>query len=292
MIKGIVNGAFIAIGIFCSTGFSQGLDPVYLGSIVEKESSNPDIYYNQTSEISRDGRFLYVGSQRDSSLCWYQRDSLTGNLTYSGNIRQGSNGLPAHVRLNLLYFDPSRHHLYVTSGQDTLIFWFNQDSISGVLTYGGVFKPPKFCYSFVFSGLFVYAVLNSDSAIICMNRDTVTGALTMGSVKRHAFGQIDGLGKNMTRLVSSPDNRFLYLGFSARSISTFSINSSDGSLQFDASLTIPTPPTSMGVSPDGHFLYSAGLGNSGGSLARFSRIAATGAISYIGEDINANINIP
>jgi surface protein len=87
--------------------------------------------------LTSSGDFLYVSSPEANSTLWFSRDSSTGNLTYISSITDGINGVSGIKGAYYLSLSPNEENLYVSAKTDYSIAWFDRNTTSGSLNYGG-----------------------------------------------------------------------------------------------------------------------------------------------------------
>src|SRR5258708_9192891 len=101
------------------------------------------------------------------------------------------------------------------------------------------------------------------SAIASVAVMTVTMAATAGSAQAGTFGTVVAIGGEAADIALDPARGVLYIAnFTANRIDVMTLSSNT----IQTSINVPAQPSSISVSPDGHWLLVANYGNnSGGS---------------------------
>ena len=212
--------------------------------------------------VSRDGADVYVGSEGDRAIVWFNRNPSTSGLNVGGCVRDDSSSAGCSKS---------------SAGLDIV------DDIA--ITQ---------------DGKNLYAISRLDSAVVTLNRDTATGELTpagciedVGGPSLGCNGLSAGLGFG-SGIDVSPDGTSVYAvsrGDSA--IVHFQRNTSPGALLPMGCIDDPTGPgtcasstpgletaRSVEVSPDGRTVYVTAITSPGlSALTRFDRNTTTGALS-------------
>ena len=275
---------------------------IYINSWIDGNASVDGLKFAVSSEITSDGKHLYVVGKGDNSVAEFARNPATGELVYinkSTNNFQGVDGINQVSDLALL---PNKSILYSASPSENKIGIFDVNSTSSVLTYIGRVKNNEGSVTLLegvdsletdSNGQFLYAASSKSSAITVFKVTSATGTLTHIAQYHDGTEGVDGL-KDVSDLEISPDQNFLYAaGYGEDSVSVFSRNATSGVLTFIKSYKeIPdsmdgiSGPASLSIAPDGKHLYSANwLDN---SVASFEIDTDTGLLTYIGYLTDAN----
>jgi WD40 repeat protein len=70
-----------------------------------------------------DGRMLYVTAEYDSSIAWFLRNELTGDLEFKGCIKSSSCNAPFLAGATALAISPDGKNVYITSSYNSTIAW-------------------------------------------------------------------------------------------------------------------------------------------------------------------------
>jgi 6-phosphogluconolactonase (cycloisomerase 2 family) len=192
--------------------------------------------------VSPDGKFLYASGYDDSAVAVFARNAQTGKLSFVEVQKDGIDGV---------------------------------DGLAGVTS---VTVSPD--------GKFLYTAGYDDSAVAVFARNAQTGKLSFVEVQKDGVEGVDGLG-GAESVIVSPDGKFVYAaGLSDSAVAVFGRNDQTGNLSFvefqqngidgvDGLAGI----YSITGSPDGKFVYTAGLSDS--AVAVFERNDQTGKLSFV-----------
>ncbi|MBZ0114528.1 MAG: beta-propeller fold lactonase family protein [Thermoanaerobaculia bacterium] len=166
--------------------------------------------------ISPDDQFVYVAGFLEDEIAVFERDPITGLLTFLEANLAGPTSLDGPVSLVV---SPDGNHLYTTGKNSNSIAIFarqsdgrlsllgavrdGQTGVDGLLSPRGLAISPD--------GGQVYATSPVDSAVSQFSRNSATGLLTWLGMVRDATGNppIDGLN-GVASLVVSPDGAHVY----------------------------------------------------------------------------------
>ncbi|MBH8573841.1 beta-propeller fold lactonase family protein [Nostocaceae cyanobacterium CENA369] len=228
--------------------------------------------------VSPDGKYLYAGGASDSAVAVFERDTATGKLSFVEVQKDGINGVDglAGVRASTISLDGK--YLYAAGFSDSALAVFERDTVTGKLSFVEVQKDGingvdglSAAYSSAISpdGKYLYAVGAYDSAVAVFERDTATGKLSFVEVQKDGINGVDGID-NVTTVTVSPDGKYLYAaGVYDSAVAVFGRDTVTGKLTF---LEVQKDGTngidglslvrSITVTPDGKYLYAAGSGDS------------------------------
>jgi 6-phosphogluconolactonase (cycloisomerase 2 family) len=192
--------------------------------------------------VSPDGKFLYASGYDDSAVAVFARNAQTGKLSFVEVQKDGIDGVDGLAGTEFVVVSPDGKFLY-TAGYD-------------------------------------------DSAVAVFARNAQTGKLSFVEVQKDGVDGVDGLG-GAESVIVSPDGKFVYAaGLSDSAVAVFGRNDQTGKLSFvevqqngidgvDGLAGI----YSITGSPDGKFVYTAGLSDS--AVAVFERNEQTGKLSFV-----------
>lgn len=232
--------------------------------------------------VSSDNSRVYAIGQSDAALAAFDRDPVSGELTFINALFDGVDGVNGLEDAREIVMSPDGAHLYaVGPGVDDGIAAFAHDELSGEITFVDfvalagpmdLFGPLSVAVSP--DGAHVYvAQTGLDSNVVTLSRDTVTGILT---VEGSFFGVLSDSDFFAGSVEVSPDGSIVYLegGTSGGTsvVYTFVRNPSSGALDLDSSLItgvagVPgVGALDMKLSPGGAHLYLSGCDPGGCGL--------------------------
>lgn len=239
----------------------------------------------QSLALSPDGKSLYTASRLDDAVAHFDRDPVTGVLTYRGCISgetessicvQIGSATPSGTDsglddLRTVAVSPDGKSVYTASFSDDAVGRFDRDLVTGALTYQGCITG------------------ETESATAC---DAVAGAASQGA--NSGLDELNGLAL-------SADGKSLYtVALFDDALARFDCDPTTGALIYQGCISgdvdtactkIPGATPSGGetgldelfglaLSPDGTSLYCVSQGDD--AVAHFERDSTTGALAYRG----------
>lgn len=272
---------------------SQELQVTYQGCLKKGAGGGDYLANPRCVRVGPGGRYVYVTSYLDDAVTWFSRDTVTGNLTHSGYLRDGEPGIYGLDGVSFLEFGPGGSSAYATGFIYKSIAWYTRDAATGALEYQGLFRHDEGDFSLINAlpiaispgGGYLYAGAKTPGAINWFMRDVSTGTLTYtpGSYVRDDLGGVDGLA-GLTSLVYSPDGLFLYgAGPADSAVCWFK---AQGDLVYQGLLRYS--PGSEGLLDPGFLVMGPGGGHiyvnsfEEGAVCWLKRDSITGSLSYAG----------
>jgi uncharacterized repeat protein (TIGR02543 family) len=250
--------------------------------------------------VSPDGKFVYTASYQASAVSVFERNTVTGQLTY----RSSKTGLSAAFSVDVSSDNKS---VYVASPTGSVVIALSRDLTTGELTetnrLGGSPTGGFVSVSTSPDAKTVYGVGGSPSGLVVFNRDATTGSITRladyaDNVSGNALGQVfSPTGSPIKNIASSTDGRFVYVTSTIdNAVSLFSRDTTTGALTLVsvyidnvASVDGLLAASSVKLSPDGKHLYVTGQGES--SVAIFSVNSTSGELTYLAKVTNGTDGI-
>ncbi len=243
--------------------------------------------------ISPDGRYVYVAVYVDSALVAFRRNAKTGKLSLDAEKQSGADGITLMGSPLQVAVSPDNRHVYVTSGLDDAVAWFerNGTELTGA---GEIASSPRHDNA---TGVAVspdgdvVAVSGADSDTVALYGRGPDGDLVAGPNSVVTDGVLaDGL-RSPVAVAFSPDGRLIYaLGHDDDALAVLERSEDDeldyvthhsdgsGSPMIDGLVR----PYSLAVV--GRNVYTTAWMHNAyeGSLAMFSRDLETGAATFLG----------
>ena len=269
----------------------------YEGVLKDGEGGFADgLNYPQDITLSSDGNHAYVVATGDDSVSWYDRNSSTGILTYSGMLRDEAEGSEYLDGVKSISVSPNGNYAYTASYVDDTVSWFERNASNGSLALKGFLRDGvdgidglQFANAVIVSGdgSHAYVAGLADDAVSWFEIDASNGALTYGGMLEDGVNGVDGL-KGPNNLTLSPDGSHVYVvSRYDDALSWFERNASTGALTYGGVLKDGENgvdgldyPRSVVISADGKNAYVAGFDDD--AVSWYVRNASTGALTYMG----------
>jgi len=244
--------------------------------------------------ISPDGRHAYAVMILDNTVALFNRDTLTGRLSFVRVYEDGVDGFDGLRAAHWATISPDGRHLYVSGRGDDGIGVLGRDASTGALSFlqivkDGVNGVDGLSFVGVSSispdGKHLYATGRDDNAVAAFARDENTGLLTFIEVERQGVNGVSGMTQ-ARGVTTSPDGQHVYVSsLNGDSIVAFLRNSTSGELTFVQSVTdgvggitgLDQVPN-LDVTQDGRHVIAAGFADDAVSV--YSRNAETGVLTF------------
>ena len=132
-------------------------------------------------KISPDGKHLYlIADGEDDSVSWFDRNVLTGEISYLGSLKDGQGGVDGLNGAYGLAISSDGKHVYATGKADHAVSWFERNETSGALTYLSMHRDGVNGVDGLYNartveltpdGKFAYVAASSDDAISMFERN-------------------------------------------------------------------------------------------------------------------------
>ncbi len=256
--------------------------------------------------VSPDNKNVYVigyATRLGRALVVFDRDTITGELTYSRCFKNGQDGVNGLQNATSVIVSPDNMNVYVigyatSKGPKGTIVVFNRDISTGALTYNKYFEyqegdgdwfglATSLSVSPDNKSVYVPGILTNGSGIAdcfaVFNRDITSVSLTYSKCFKSG---VDGL-YGARSVAVSPDNKNVYVASSGdNALTIFSRDAVTGVLTYDTCIKNIqdgafglSDMSALTISPDNKNVYVIGYGN-GGTLLVFNRDVTTGALTY------------
>ncbi|WP_455222535.1 beta-propeller fold lactonase family protein [Kaarinaea lacus] len=217
--------------------------------------------------VSADGENVYVAGPGDNAVAVFDRNTTTGQLTFSTSIVDGVAGVDGLAGAFDVALSPDDAYLYVAGSLDNALAVFSRGA-GGTLTYvdvvESVFNPQSIGMSS--DGQHLYALggdnVTQSRGISAFTRDTSSGALTAVNTYINGENGIVGLD-GMYGLAIAPDGRYIYVAATYdNALGVFARDAATGELRFIevqkdgiSSVDGLGVAWAVAVSPDSAFVY-------------------------------------
>lgn len=257
-----------------------------------EENGINGLKYASAVIVSPDNKNVYVTGYSDNSLAIFNRDTVTGTLTYSASLVDGIAGVDGLYQPTSITVSPDTRNVYVSSSGKKAITVFNRDVNTGALDYNtcikngqedvdGLFSPAWISMSH--DNYRVYVV--GENRIGLFNRDPITGTLSYRYCIKNREKVVDGL-TDVSDMAMSHDNRNVYTISSRENIlSVFNRDAITGKLTYNTcfkdgqdKIDWLAQPSTIAVSSDNKNVYVVSGYDSAVSI--FNRDTVTGALTY------------
>jgi 6-phosphogluconolactonase (cycloisomerase 2 family) len=289
----------------------------FLGAVVNGVGGVEGLSRATYSTSSPDGMFLYVVGRTDDSIGIFERDLVSGALTYLGRATWTGSALPGGTipdldRPTAVAVSPDGAFLYATARRaipgGTLVI-FQRNPATGALTFlgsilngtggvGGLENTQTLTMSS--DGLNLYLPAFDNNAVVALARAPATGAVGPLDIEFDGVAGVDGLEAPHTA-AESPDGAHLYVVSQSRPTVTPGLGGltvferdAAGALDFveleqqgAGGVDGLWAPRGVAVSPDGLHVYTANFGRGNevppkpGGIAVFARDPADGRLAFV-----------
>ena len=254
--------------------------------------------------LSADGGQVYAASPVDNSLSTFDRDPLTGRLSFAGIEQNGVFGVSGISGATALALSSDDSHVYVAGGFANAVATFTRQVDPGAPDFGrlsfvefdqsgvdgvaGIAEPVALTVSP--DGLNVYVIGAEADTLAVFGRNRTQTSANFGRLSyithyTNNSGGVAGL-EGVADVVVSADGRFVYvLGDATGTLARFERDSTTGELAFidfkqdgTAGTTGLTGARSMLLDDAGDSLYVAAAADS--AVLRFDVDADSGALDF------------
>ncbi|MDZ4779578.1 MAG: beta-propeller fold lactonase family protein [Planctomycetia bacterium] len=260
--------------------------------------------------VSPDGNMVLVASSNDDAVAGFIRNSATGLLTYSGQVRDGLQGVDGLDGVWSVTMSPDGLDLYATGTNDDALAVFHREDANSAFEFverkkdgdelpqdppGEGQPPPTPIYldgldgprGVVVSpdGENVYVAGSNEHSIVVFSRNPLDGKLTHVTTYKDGQDDLVGLGGVFT-LAMSADGKFLYAtSVIDNALTVLNRNDANGELSLvemhvdgQAGVNGLDFVSAIAISSDGTHLYTAASDDN--AIGVFRRDTYTGKLTY------------
>jgi uncharacterized repeat protein (TIGR01451 family) len=311
-----------AVAVFSAADNGSGqLQLSFLGAVsdagLDQASPTPNTIdgLNQAVALvlSADNKHLYVVGANDNAVAVFERNVVTGLLTFVEALFDGVNGIsgldgPVDVISTPVTGVSDGGQVYVVGANSASIAVFQRNAITGALTFSEVHDQSSSGYdlsganglSLAANGeqLYLVAGLSHSVSAFSRNSDNASGSYGSLTPLQHlsdATGTPGLVGAEAVQV--SPDGFQVYVAsYTSDAIVYFNRDDLDGSLNFIGAISDGVSGvdgldgvTALAFSADGRHLYSAATNDQ--AIDVFTRVADSSCPSSGTGDINVPVNI-
>ncbi len=244
--------------------------------------------------VSQDGAHVYATGFWDKTIVLFERDLLTGELTYIERYKDEISGVDGLNGANSITLSPDGKNIYVTGFWEHALAVFSRNVVSGQLSFVEVFKDGvngvnglnrASAVDVSNDGKNVYVAGYYDNAISIFNRNETNGTLTYSGIVEDGVNGINGLDR-VNSVEVSPNGLQLYAtGFNDDAMAIFNRNNVDGSLTYVGNLKNGIDgvegmngPTKLVISNDGEHIYVTSSNDD--AIVAFRRNLTDGLLTF------------
>ena len=152
--------------------------------------------------ISPDGENLYATGNYDDALAVFNRNTITGNLTFVEVHVNGVSGVTGLDACNDVAISPDGRYVYTVASTSSALAVFTRDLATGSLTFdttyvdgaGGADGLASVNYVAISNdGKHLYVAGSGDNSLALYTRDQTTGHLTYQEMHVDGAAGVDGL---------------------------------------------------------------------------------------------------
>lgn len=257
--------------------------------------------------VSADGKFVYSAAYGSSTIACFERNTITGQMTYKSKITQSVGGVTGINAAFSLVLSPDNKNLYVASPTSNSVTGFSRNTTTGELSFVNTITTGNTAMkiggfvsvSISPDGKWVYGIGGSGTkGLAVFKRDNVTGIISFLEEKAngadgHLLDQdFSPTNSPIKNIATSKNGRWLYVTATiSNTVTLFEVNPTTGSLTQKQVLRDGVNgvdglqgASSLLLSPDGKYLYISGQKET--SIGYFSINELNGELTYINKVAN------
>lgn len=281
-----------AIAVFMRDGSGGTLG--FLGLVKDGVGGVDGLNGVRSLVITTDGRHLYAAGFFDDAVAVFERDLISGTLTFVERQQNGLGGIEGLDGAWSVAASPDGKHIYVAGSFDSSLSVFSRNSVTGALTFiesrkdgmGGIDGIGGIrSVAVSHDGKHVYGAGFSDNGIAVFNRNATTGSITFQGFHAQGAGGITGLSGVNSITISPDDNHVYTTSLFDQAVAVFERHLALGTLTFveaeidgAGGVNGIGQASSLAVNPDGQHVYVTGPNDD--AVAVFGRNSTSGALSF------------
>ena len=245
--------------------------------------------------VSPDGKNAYVISNVNDSLVTFDRDQVSGQLSFVEALYNDHNGVEGLSGVHSVTVSPDGKHLYTAGSDDDALGVFDRSQTTGLPVFVEVLRNGADGVDGLYGvrsvvvspdGNNVYAAGTFDDALVVFGRDTITGRLTFIESLKDGQGDIEGL-VGVRSLVVSPEGNHVYVAsVYSDAVAVFGRDGNTGRLVFlqvlednNNGVTGLDGVGSIVITDDGRHIYT--VSRIDDALTVFYRDQTTGQLTFV-----------
>jgi 6-phosphogluconolactonase (cycloisomerase 2 family) len=244
--------------------------------------------------VTPDGQQVYVSGLDSDALVAFNRDPVSGALTYVNTYVDNSNGVDGISGPTTIRVSTNGSFLYAAGSNEDAVSVFSRNAATGEITFltmvqegvngvSGISYPTYVELSADGNNLYVTGFASASLAVFDLNE--VNGTATFQNAETEGNLGVSGLDGSAA-VTLSPDGNFVYVaGNNDDAIVVFERNSNTGMLTFVQKIEDSATTDGLNginciaVSADGNHAYATGFWDK--TIVLFQRNIATGELTYI-----------
>jgi 6-phosphogluconolactonase (cycloisomerase 2 family) len=233
----VTGAADDAIAVFSRNSVTGQL--TFIEAIFDGQNGVSGLEGVSSLTLSPDGSHVYTGASIDDALVAFQRNPLTGHLTFMQAFRDNQGGVDGLDGVQSLIVSPDGAHLYALGNEEDAVVVFSRNAVTGALTFADTIwnlegdidrLDAPVDIAITPDGNYAYVAAYNSSAVNVFTRDAATGQLTFtGFAKNGQNDEVDGLG-GVRAISFSPEGSYVY-----------TVSSSDAELALFTRDTVASP---------------------------------------------------
>ena len=223
----------------------------FLGSLKDGVNGLDGLSSAYDVALSPNDQHVYLTSAGDDSVSWYDRDTITGDLTFVGILKDQASGVDGLDGARSIALTSDGKFAYLAAATDSSLGWFERNASNGALTFVGVLKNGvngvdglQTASHFILSHdeKQLYIVGWGGNAVSWYDRNATSGGLDFGGMLKDGLDGVDGLA-TPSSISLSADGRSVYVtSWGEDALSKFTRESQSGLLTYgfakDANYTL------------------------------------------------------
>jgi len=289
-IRDHIAGPLPALALLLVAGFATASELNFVEFHKTGVAGVTDLSHPNRCDVSLDGTSVYVASNASHAVVHFERDPVTGRLTFVGSYVDGNGSIDGLHNCASVAISPDGANLYTAAQGADAIAVFDRDPISGVLTWveahfdnlAGVDGLDRVFDVLVSpDGKNVYAGSIDDDAVAVFARNPATGQLTFVEVYVNGVGGVIGLNSVISLSMDSQGAHLYAAAMWSDAVTVFARDQVSGALTFGDSFLHPDlqGTSDLGFGPADEHAYVTSL--VGDSLLVLARDPATGLLTHV-----------